>query len=150
MWFLQIHSRKQEPVSMDFTLLRGAAIKILDYKWHHYCVIWRSSDGYWKFLIDGSYANHGTSLKIGKTIPKTGSLVIGQDQDSYAGGFTASDAFGGFIHNLNIWDTMLSEEEINELSKSCSAGEGNVYKWSDFLNEAYNIKAYVAMPSFCT
>lgn len=150
MWFLQIHSRKQEPVSMYFTLLRGAFVYNRDYKWHHYCVIWRSSDGYWKFLIDGYYANHGIKLKMGKTIPKTGSLVIGQDQDSYAGGFTASDAFGGFIHNLNIWDTILSREEIFELSKSCSAGEGNVYKWSDFLNEAYNIKAYVAMPSFCT
>lgn len=59
------------------------------------------------------------------------------------------DVFSGFIYNLNIWDIRFSNEEINELLKFCSVGEGNVYKWFDFLNEVYNIKVYVVMLFFC-
>ena len=61
-----------------------------------------------------------------------GSLVLGQEQDSEAGDFSASQSFVGEMTGVNIWNRVLDHHEIASMSKSCLAGEGNVYKWSDF------------------
>ena len=61
-----------------------------------------------------------------------GSLVLGQEQDSVAGGFSASQSFVGEMTGVNIWNRVIGHREIASMSKSCLAGEGNVYKWSDF------------------
>ena len=58
---------------------------VLDDKWHHLCTAWNSDGGAWKISIDGSVRGHGTGYKSGESIPRTGSLVVGQDQDLYAG-----------------------------------------------------------------
>ena len=61
-----------------------------------------------------------------------GSLVLGQEQDAVGGGFSASQSFVGEITGVNIWNRAIHHLEIASMSKSCRAGEGNVYKWSDF------------------
>ena len=64
-----------------------------------------------------------------------GSLVLprlGQDQDSLEGGFDDHQSFVGEMTGVNIWSNVLSGQEIADMSGSCLAGEGNVYKWSDF------------------
>ena len=40
------------------------------------------------------------------------------------------------LTNVNLWDSVLSGTQIQQMSKSCvSNDEGNVYKWFDFLRE---------------
>ena len=70
---------------------------------------------------------------LGHVIRGKGSLVLGQEQDSVAGGFQASQSFVGEMTGVNIWDRVLGGNEIASLSKSCLAGEGSVYKWCDFM-----------------
>jgi len=65
-------------------------------------------------------------------INTNGILVIGQDQDSFGGGFVASQSYIGELTDLNVWNRVLTANEILKLSRSCHGGRGNVKKWSDF------------------
>lgn len=62
----------------------------------------------------------------------SGYLVLGQKQDKVGGGFSAAQSFIGEMTGVNIWSRVLGNREIANLFKSCLAGEGNVFKWSDF------------------
>ena len=64
--------------------------------------------------------------------------MLGQDQDSVGGDFQTSQSFQGMLSNVNIWDHVLSEAQITEMSTSCVLdewNEANVYKWRDFLRQ---------------
>jgi len=65
-------------------------------------------------------------------INTNGILVIGQDQDSFGGGFVASQSYIGELTDLNVWNRVLTANGILKLSRSCHGGRGNVKKWSDF------------------
>jgi hypothetical protein len=81
-----------------------------DGEWHHIAVTWRSSDGLVKLYKDGVPAYTGT-LQSGATI-NLANLVIGQEQDSFRGGFDSGQAFKGIIDEVRIYDRMLSANEI--------------------------------------
>lgn len=50
--------------------------------------------------------------------------------------FSAGEAFQGSISQLNMWDYILRESDIAELSRyRCRASYGNVVAWVDFLNK---------------
>lgn len=40
-------------------------------------------------------------------------------------------SFIGEMAGINVWDRVLSEQEIFELSKSCSVGKGNIVSMVD-------------------
>ena len=61
-----------------------------------------------------------------------GVLILGQDQDSVGGGFQTSDSFIGEMTDVNIWDYVITDQEITRMSRSCLTGVGNVYQWRDF------------------
>ena len=60
--------------------------------------------------------------------------MLGQEQDSVGGGFQKHQSFIGEMTGVNIWNRVLDDQEIAALSNSCLAGEGDVFKWSDFKN----------------
>ena len=72
------------------------------------------------------------ALKTGYVIQAGGSLVLGQEQDT-GGKFAQFQSFQGSLTNVNVWSHVLPESTIKELSGCCRAGEGNVYKWHDFI-----------------
>ena len=73
---------------------------------------------------------------------------MGQDQDSVAGGFESYQTFIGMLTNVNVWDHVLPIAQIEKMSKSCLSGEGNVYKWSDFIHGRQG-KVELVVPSPC-
>ena len=110
---------------------------------------WEGNSGSWKFYKDGEIKKDGTSFKKGHTIRKDGTLVLGQDQDSVGGGFEASDSFQGMLSNVNIWNEVLTPEQIQKMSQSCLAdkvSDHKVFKWLDFLHEG---GAKLVKPSPC-
>ena len=119
-----------------------------DGRWHYICVSWRSRNGVWQFYKDGSLHIHTRGLRKGHTIRAGGSLVLGQEQDSLGGNFDSHQSFQGSLTNVNVWSYVLPASTIKSMSKSCLSGEGNVYKWSDFI---YGVKgkAAVVIPSPC-
>lgn len=122
-----------------------------DGKWHHICASWRSSDGAWQGYKDGTLTKSGTGFKKGYIIKGGGSLTLGQEQDAVGSRFDSNQAFIGTLSNLNLWSLILPVEKIKDLSKSCKqdwGGDGDVYKWIDFL---YGIRGgtRIVMPSPC-
>ena len=127
---------------------RSVGITADDNKWHQICVTWENSKGEWKSYKDGVFVKSGVDFKKGYTIHAEGSLVLGQEQDDVGGGFDSKQSFVGRLANVNVWSYVLPGSTINELSKCCMIGEGNVYKWYDFL---YGIKGNVRLriPAGC-
>ncbi len=75
--------------------------------------------------------------------------MLGQEQDTVGGLFDAKQSFKGMLSNVNMWDHVLKETEIKEMSKSCQLDEwndGNVLRWSEFLKEG---GAKLVQPSSC-
>lgn len=103
--------------------------------------------GSWKFYKDGRVKKQGGGLKSGYVIKSGGSLVLGIEQDR-PGVFEHDQSFKGMMTNLNVWDHVLSAEEIERSSKSCLSGEGNVMKWSDLIHGLRG-KTELVIPSPC-
>ncbi|TRY57481.1 hypothetical protein DNTS_014228 [Danionella cerebrum] len=103
--------------------------------WHHIAVTWRSKDGDWRVYIDGNPSDGGKGLSIGTSIPGGGALVLGQDQDQRGDGFNPVESFVGALSQLNIWNYVISAQQIRSLASSCARDlqKGNVFAWPDFL-----------------
>ena len=82
--------------------------------------------------VDGQLKGGGVQT-AGRVIEK-GAIVLGQEQDSYIGGFSKSQSLKGNLTSVNMWDKVLTAQEISDLAKSFRSGEGNIIKWSDLQN----------------
>ncbi|XP_068741504.1 neuronal pentraxin receptor-like [Montipora capricornis] len=123
-------------------------VPVDDGDWHHVCITWESTNGTWKVYKDGSVQASGSQLKSGYKLKTNGILTVGQEQDSFGGGFVPSQSYLGELTGLNIWNRVLSFSEILIMSKSCHVGQGNVKKWSDFkVGIRGNVR--VISPSAC-
>ena len=73
---------------------------------------------------------------------------MGIEQDP-PGVFQPDQFFKGMITNLNVWDHVLLDEEIESSSKSCLSGEGNaIVKWADLIHGRKG-KTKLIIPSPC-
>ncbi|XP_078596817.1 uncharacterized protein LOC144873379 [Branchiostoma floridae x Branchiostoma japonicum] len=95
--------------------------------WHVLCVTWRSEDGDWAFYIDGRSVMSGSGLATGHLIGNNGVWILGQEQDSLRGGFSTNEAYRGDLARFNVWDYVLSSEEMDGFH-GCRNG-GNVIDW---------------------
>ena len=96
-------------------------------------------------------AAQGNALKTGQSshvIKSGGSLTLAREQDTLGGGFDVSQSFIGMLTNVNVWAHVLSPAEIARMSNSYLSGEGNVYKWSDFIHGLKG-ETRVVIPSPC-
>ena len=82
--------------------------------------------------VDGQLKGQGVK-NAGRVIGK-GAIVLGQEQDSYKGGFQSTQSLKGNLTSVNMWDKVLTAQEISDLAKSFRSGEGNIIKWADLLN----------------
>ncbi|MCK4388118.1 MAG: S8 family serine peptidase [Dehalococcoidia bacterium] len=111
-----------------------------DGNWHHIAWTWQSSDGGTKLLRDGIEVYSGT-LKAGGA-PNPANLIVGQEQDSYGGGFQAEQAFLGEMDEVRIWNDVRTQTEIQDNMYSELAGNesGLAGYWK--FNEAGGSVAY--------
>ena len=95
---------------------------------------WENKAGSWEIYKDGVSEAKGSRLKAGHVTNTNGILIFGQEQDSFGGGFDATQNYIGELTDLNMWNRVLDASEVSHLSKSChgGGGGGNVKKWSDF------------------
>ena len=61
---------------------------------------WQSIDGGWDCYINGFLYTSGSGLQAGSFIRGGGSLIVGQEQDSFAGSFVRSEAFIGELSQV--------------------------------------------------
>ena len=110
--------------------------------WHHICVTWKNTKGYWQLYLDGQLQISGTDLKKDHQIPAGGTVVIGQDQDKVGGGFGIEDSFGpGEVTEVNLWSRVLSGDEIATQKANCDIAQaGLVLWWGQFKGNVTGVK----------
>ena len=99
-------------------------------EWTYISVVFSSVSGilkvYVNAILQDQYVFENTNL-----ISSTGYLVFGVDQDSYGGGF--SEPYSGYIDNIEIWNSNLTQLEIEE-NMNCLiiTDEINLYGYWNF------------------
>ncbi|XP_036302241.1 pentraxin-related protein PTX3 isoform X2 [Pipistrellus kuhlii] len=101
-------------------------------KWTHLCSTWNSEKGRVSLWVNGEPVAATVGLATGHIVPEGGILQIGQEKNGccVGGGFDETLAFSGRLTGFNIWDRVLSNEEIRETegAESCHI-RGNVVGW---------------------
>ncbi|KAK3571413.1 hypothetical protein QTP86_011687 [Hemibagrus guttatus] len=96
----------------------------------HLCVTWESSTGATAFWVNG----RRSMLKIyrrGFNLNPNGSIILGQDPDSYLGDFDEKQSFVGEITDVHMWDIVLDPGQIKQLYENQALGDrGNVLDWN--------------------
>ena len=119
-----------------------------DDQWHHICTTWENAAGSWNLYIDGTLWVNGDNLKTGHMIDNNGIVILGQDQDEYGGGFGVSQSFSGQMYGMNMWNRVLTAEDISHMSANCSYGVGNYLRWRDFVTGLQG-NVYKTSPATC-
>ncbi|XP_037697873.1 pentraxin-related protein PTX3 [Choloepus didactylus] len=101
-------------------------------KWTHLCGTWKSEKGHLSLWVSGELAATTVEMATGHVVPEGGILQVGQEKNGccVGGSFDESLAFSGRLTGFNIWDRVLSKEEIKEMggAESCRI-RGNVVGW---------------------
>ncbi|XP_045838088.1 C-reactive protein [Meles meles] len=99
----------------------------------HFCVTWESQTGITELWVDGKPMVR-MSLKKGYTVGSEASIILGQEQDSFGGGFNKNQALVGDIGDVNMWDFVLPPEEIRAVSTN-GVSTPNVLNWEELKYE---------------
>lgn len=101
-------------------------------KWVHLCGTWSSDNGTVSLWVNGELAGTAAGVADAHTVPDGGILQIGQEKNGccVGGGFDEALAFSGKLTGFNLWDRVLSTEEIAAQSgeDACSI-RGNIVGW---------------------
>ena len=96
-------------------LKRIPDISVSDGNWHHIAVTWQSSDGKIEVFKDG-FSGFSGNLSKGFSLTSGGTLLIGRGQSCEAGVcLPGTDAFGGALDDVRLWNTVRSEADIQTL-----------------------------------
>ncbi|XP_047212437.1 pentraxin fusion protein-like [Girardinichthys multiradiatus] len=95
---------------------------------NHLCFTWDSSSGAAALFMNGRKSVTKIYRKA-HTIQPGGRVLIGQDPDNYLGGFDAKQSFVGEISDVNLWDSVLSDAEVQNLFHQRTTHKGNVIDW---------------------
>ncbi|XP_074225139.1 pentraxin-related protein PTX3 [Camelus bactrianus] len=100
--------------------------------WTHLCSTWNSEKGRMSFWVNGELVATTVNMATGHVVPEGGILQIGQEKNGccVGGGFDETLAFSGRLTGFNIWNHVLSNEEIRKTGgeESCHI-RGNVVGW---------------------
>lgn len=115
-------------------------------EWIHLCGAWTSEQGIATLWVGGKQVAITPGVAEGHIIPEGGSLQLGQERNGccpltpssergvpgFEGSFDPKIAFAGKITGMNVWDRVLSEEEISQLGLQDGQGcehRGNMVAW---------------------
>lgn len=115
-------------------------------EWIHLCGAWSSKQGLASLWAGGKKVASTPGVAEGHVLPDGGSLQLGQERNGccpqspssgsgmpgFEGGFDPKLAFAGKMTGVNMWDRVLSEEEISQLALQEGQGceqRGNMVAW---------------------
>ncbi|XP_078526246.1 mucosal pentraxin-like [Lissotriton helveticus] len=97
---------------------------------HHICGTWDSFTGVVQMFLNGKPLTRKV-MKKGYTIQGPLKCILGQEQDSFGGGFDVNQSFAGEIDNVHVWDYVLSPADIHQAFMNNKHLHGNVISWRD-------------------
>eukprot|EP00163_Fabomonas_tropica_P005630 TRINITY_DN1522_c0_g1_i1.p1 TRINITY_DN1522_c0_g1~~TRINITY_DN1522_c0_g1_i1.p1 ORF type:complete len:882 (+),score=222.32 TRINITY_DN1522_c0_g1_i1:228-2873(+) len=84
----------------------STGVQLADGKWHYLVVTWQSDAGRLTVYKDGVQAFQANDIAKGWKIEQRGSLVLGNEQDRFAGGFSNSQSFRGNVRDFRIYNVV--------------------------------------------
>ncbi|KAG8449832.1 hypothetical protein GDO86_016487 [Hymenochirus boettgeri] len=106
-------------------------------EWRHICVSWDSTTGLFQLWVnDKKYPR--TMLQRGYSIDLKEVIVLGQMQLNKGKEWDSTASFQGEICDVNMWDKVLSTEEVG--AAMLYGGNGNIISWESLH---YQIKGDV-------
>ncbi|KAK4314734.1 hypothetical protein Pmani_013987 [Petrolisthes manimaculis] len=117
--------------------------------WQHFCHVF--SEGRYQQYIDGKKVLSGV-LDVTRTyLLFNGSLIIGQEQDTFGGGFVSTEIFRGQMAQFNIWDKEMQEEQIRDIASCQLDYQGNILSTDIHDGELVNVTTWDAdLISLCS
>ncbi|XP_074620011.1 sushi, von Willebrand factor type A, EGF and pentraxin domain-containing protein 1-like [Acropora palmata] len=117
------------------TVFTGLTVN--DGQWHHVAVTWESTNGAWVAYKDGLKTMSSSAFQKGQVIAGSGFMILAQEQDTLGGGFNTEENFVGDVSQMNVFDYVLSANDVYNLAYSCDYVQGNVAAWSDFRERLF-------------
>lgn len=108
--------------------------------WEHICVSWNSTSGLIYFWLNGVLLPR-LGTKRGYRISPQASIVLGQDQDTFGGGFDINQSFMGDMSEVNMWPQVLTTDDIRLLMKGDTLPK-SLASWNSFN---YTLQDYVVV-----
>lgn len=117
MWFPS--SQIFQPYLTEYQNGSFSITDISDDNWHH--IVWTRNGTqnclYRDKVLQNCTTHNASAIDIG-------ALILGQEQDSFGGGFDSSQAVEGLIDELIIFDGAISSDEITDIYDNQNAGLG--------------------------
>ncbi|XP_026545516.1 C-reactive protein-like [Notechis scutatus] len=109
-------------------------------RWEHICVSWDSKNGLINFWLNGVLLPR-LGTKKGHKINHQASIILGQDQDTFGGGFDINQSFMGDMSDVHMWPQVLTTEDVRLLMKDDTV-PNPLASWNSFN---YTIQGYVVL-----
>lgn len=93
---------------------------LTDGRWHHLVLTRKGNRGC--LYVDGALQECENGLRSGALSVPRDAVVLGQEQDSYGGSFSSSQAFEGFMDELKVYNKTLSDSSVTTLHTNELAG----------------------------
>ncbi|XP_038624811.1 serum amyloid P-component-like [Tachyglossus aculeatus] len=106
----------------------------------HYCFTWESASGLVQLFLDGNPLVR-KGLQKGYVVTRGVRIILGQEQDSWGGGFEEKQSFVGEIGDVFMWDSVLTLDQIRAVD---SGGITNP-NFLDWHAMTYEEKGYVVI-----
>lgn len=124
--------------------------------WNHFCWSYDSSSGENKIYVNGklhgnvSFDNKREAL--GSEEVYGSSFSIGQEPDAFRGKYDKDQAYRGNISEINLWDYVLTDMEVEDIGLCRERARGNVIKWEESKFKLYNITKHAVedVSKLCT
>ncbi|XP_075764043.1 C-reactive protein-like [Pelodiscus sinensis] len=108
--------------------------------WEHVCASWESATGIAELWVNWNPLPR-KGLQKGYSISNQGVIVLGQEQDSFGGGFDASQSFVGELTDVYMWDLATATDAVRAASAGSQLSP-SVLSWGALQ---YQIKGYVVL-----
>ncbi|ROT75706.1 putative basement membrane-specific heparan sulfate proteoglycan core protein, partial [Penaeus vannamei] len=109
--------------------------------WYHMCFTHNHVTHHIRTFIDGVLVQHAY-YDVGRP-------VIG-DYAAVGNGQTADESYSGDLSQINVWDTILSDDEIRQMARCRSDPKGNYISWEAGWT-LYNVSTYdMSLSDFCS
>ena len=87
------------------------AADVFNGEWNHLAFTWRSSDGQMNTYLNGNLAA-STTHQAGAVLNAGGALVLAQEQDGIAGGYSNTQKFVGDLDEVAIYNAVLTPTQV--------------------------------------
>nr|XP_053628974.1 uncharacterized protein LOC128686190 [Cherax quadricarinatus] len=114
-------------------------------KWYHYCQVRDMTGGEGRVYLDGELIVREKVNFLAD--PKPRDVVIGQDQ--FKEKYQSQYSYSGKLSQVNVWGRVLSQEQIQSVSRCEVDLEGDVLAWSNPWEVQHVQEQVVALRELC-